>query len=120
MKDIADAIERDMRMAMAEDIDRTIFTGDSGANEKLPPGQSAEFVCAMEDGRSTNGRTMGMRFGVHFRTSAAVCTVGRMAPSRGQRASHEGGLGANWSEDYPDRDRIVLVMDNLNTHKLSL
>ena len=22
-------------------------------------------------------------------------------------------------EDYPDRDRIVLVMDNLNTHKLS-
>ena len=30
---IADAIERDMRMAMAEDIDRTIFTGDSGANE---------------------------------------------------------------------------------------
>ena len=23
-----------------------------------------------------------------------VCTVGRMAPSRGQRASHEGGLGA--------------------------
>ena len=23
-------------------------------------------------------------------------------------------------EDYPDRDRIVLVMDNLNTHKLSL
>ena len=23
------------------------------------------------------------------------------------------------NEDYPDRDRIVLVMDNLNTHKLS-
>ena len=22
-------------------------------------------------------------------------------------------------EDYPDRDRVVLVMDNLNTHKLS-
>ena len=22
-------------------------------------------------------------------------------------------------EDYPDRDRIVLVMDNRNTHKLS-
>ena len=22
-------------------------------------------------------------------------------------------------EDYPDRDRIVLVMDNLNTHRLS-
>ena len=22
-------------------------------------------------------------------------------------------------EDYPGRDRIVLVMDNLNTHKLS-
>ncbi len=23
------------------------------------------------------------------------------------------------NEDYPDRERIVLVMDNLNTHKLS-
>ena len=31
---------------------------------------------------------------------------------------HEGGLGACdlVDEDYPDRDRIVLVMDNLNTH----
>ena len=52
----------------------------------------------------------------------AVCTVGRMAPSRGQRASPK----VDWAhvikklvdEDYPDRDRIVLVMDNLNTHKL--
>ena len=78
--------------------------------------------------RSTNGRTMGMRFwcawmrransksrnasaasrsarligGIRLRIRAqwseqpvhAVCTVGRMAPSRGQRASHEGGLGA--------------------------
>ena len=23
------------------------------------------------------------------------------------------------NEDYPDRERIVLVMDNLNTHRLS-
>ena len=30
---MADAIERDMRAAMAEDVDRTIFLGDSGANE---------------------------------------------------------------------------------------
>ena len=30
---MADAIERDMRMAMAEDIDKTIFVGDTGANE---------------------------------------------------------------------------------------
>ena len=30
---MADAIERDMRAAMAEDVDRTIFVGDSGANE---------------------------------------------------------------------------------------
>ena len=30
---MADAIERDMRMAMSEDVDRTIFLGDSGANE---------------------------------------------------------------------------------------
>ena len=30
---IADAIERDMRAAMAEDVDRTIFLGDTGANE---------------------------------------------------------------------------------------
>ena len=28
---MGDAIERDMRMAMAEDVDRTIFIGDSGA-----------------------------------------------------------------------------------------
>ena len=30
---MADAIERDMRAAMAEDVDLTIFVGDSGANE---------------------------------------------------------------------------------------
>lgn len=30
---LADAIQRDMRMAMSEDIDRTIFLGDTGANE---------------------------------------------------------------------------------------
>ena len=30
---MADAIERDMREAMAEDVDRSIFLGDSGANE---------------------------------------------------------------------------------------
>ena len=30
---MADAIERDMRMAMSEDVDRTIFLGDSGADE---------------------------------------------------------------------------------------
>ena len=107
--------------------------------------------------RSTNGRTMGMRFWCawmrransksrrrecrvpqrpayrrHTTTNTtqwseqpvhAVCTVGRMAPSLGQRASHEGGLGAcdkeTGRQEYPDRDRIVLVMDNLNTHKLS-
>ena len=29
-----------------------------------------------------------------------------------------GGGGAEdwWTKDYPDRERIVLVMDNLNTH----
>ena len=32
---MADAIERDMRAAMAEDVDRTIFLGDSGANEDV-------------------------------------------------------------------------------------
>ena len=32
---IADAIERDMRMAMREDVDRTIFIGDDGANEDV-------------------------------------------------------------------------------------
>ena len=32
---MADAIERDMRAAMAEDVDRTIFLGDSGANENV-------------------------------------------------------------------------------------
>ena len=32
---MADAIERDMRAAMAEDVDRTIFVGDSGANENV-------------------------------------------------------------------------------------
>ena len=38
----------------------------------------------------------------------------------GQRASHEGGLGACDKETTrTNRDRIVLVMDNLNTHKLS-
>ncbi len=30
---MADAIERDMKAAMAEDVDRTIFIGDSGAGE---------------------------------------------------------------------------------------
>ena len=39
------------------------------------------------------------------------------------RERRTGGLGAcdkeTGHEDYPDRDRIVLVMDNLNTHKLS-
>ncbi len=87
----------------------------------IPPGQSAEFVCAMEDVRSTNGRTMGMRFCMDETSKQqvketrvprpaapglsaaydyeyerngvsslhAVCTVGRMAPSRGP--SHEGG-----------------------------
>ena len=32
---MADAIERDMRAAMAEDVDRTVFIGDSGANENV-------------------------------------------------------------------------------------
>ena len=37
-------------------------------------------------------------------------------PGRGQRASHEGhGIKKLVDEDYPE----VLVMDNLNTHKLS-
>ena len=30
---MSEAIERDMRMAMTEDVDNTIFNGDSGANE---------------------------------------------------------------------------------------
>ena len=32
---LADSIERDMRMAMTEKIDRTIFVGDAGANEDV-------------------------------------------------------------------------------------
>ena len=125
----------------------------------IPPGQSAEFVCAMEDvlevyQRPYDGNEVlvcmdetskqqvketrvprpaapGLSAGIRLRIRAqwseqpvhAVCTVGRMAPSRGQRASTK----VDWAhvikklvdEDYPDRDRIVLVMDNLNTHKLS-
>ena len=46
-----------------------------------------------------------------------------MASGRGHRASTK----VDWAhvimrlvdEDYADRERIVLVMDNLNTHKLS-
>ena len=95
----------------------------------IPPGQSAEFVCAMEDvlevyQRPYDGNEVlvcmdetskqqvrrrecrvpqrrligGIRLRIRAQWSEqpvhAVCTVGRMAPSRGQRASHEGGLGA--------------------------
>ena len=52
----------------------------------------------------------------------AVRAVAGMAPSRGHRPARR--TKVDWAhtlkklvdEDYPDKERIVLVMDNLNTH----
>ena len=85
--------------------------------------KSRRRECRVRSARLIGGTRLRIRAQWSEQPVHAVCTVGRMAPSRGQRASHEGGLGAVIKklvdEDYPDRDRIVLVMDNLNTHKLS-
>ncbi len=79
--------------------------------------------------RSRSARLIG---GIRLRIRAqwseqpvhAVCTVG----TDGARVEvRERRTKVDWAhvikklvdEDYPDRDRIVLVMDNLNTHKLS-
>ena len=49
--------------------------------------------------------------------SSLFMLIGRMAPSTKVDWAHV--IKKLVDEDYPDRDRIVLVMDNLNTHKLS-
>ena len=50
-----------------------------------------------------------------------VRAAGGVAPGGSDGPAYQSSIGRGWSgklvdEDYPDKDRIVLVMDNLNTH----
>ena len=123
----------------------------------LPPGQSAEFVCAMEDvlevyQRPYDGNEVlvcmdetskqqvketrvprpaapGLSAAYDYERNGVSSLFMLFAPLDGWRRVEvrERRTKVDWAhvikklvdEDYPDRDRIVLVMDNLNTHKLS-
>ena len=125
----------------------------------LPPGQSAEFVCAMEDvlevyQRPYDGNEvlvcmdetskqqvketrvprpaapgLSAAYDYEYERNGVSSLFMLFAPLDGWRRVEvrERRTKVDWAhvikklvdEDYPDRDRIVLVMDNLNTHKLS-
>ena len=123
----------------------------------IPPGQSAEFVCAMEDvlevyQRPYDGNEVlvcmdetskqqvketrvprpaapGLSAAYDYERNGVSSLFMLFAPLDGWRRVEvrERRTKVDWAhvikklvdEDYPDRDRSVLVMDNLNTHKLS-
>ena len=123
----------------------------------IPPGQSAEFVCAMEDvlevyQRPYDGNEVlvcmdetskqqvketrvprpaapGLSAAYDYERNGVSSLFMLFAPLDGWRRVEvrERRTRVDWAhvikklvdEDYPDRDRSVLVMDNLNTHKLS-
>ena len=125
----------------------------------IPPGQSAEFVCAMEDvlevyQRPYDGNEvlvcmdetskqqvketrvprpaapgLSAAYDYEYERNGVSSLFMLFAPLDGWRRVEvrERRTKVDWAhvikklvdEDYPDRDRIVLVMDNLNTHKLS-
>ena len=122
-------------------------------------GQSAEFVCAMEDvlevyQRPYDGNEvlvcmdetskqqvketrvprpaapgLSAAYDYEYERNGVSSLFMLFAPLDGWRRVEvrERRTKVDWAhvikklvdEDYPDRDRIVLVMDNLNTHKLS-
>ena len=125
----------------------------------IPPKQSAEFVCAMEDVLDTYQRSYGGNEVLVCLDETSKQLVKETRTPRptapGTPAAHDyeyerNGVGSlfmlfaplegwrrvevrerrtkeDWAhvvkrlvdEDYADRERIVLVMDNLNTHKAS-
>ena len=125
----------------------------------IPPGQSADFVCAMEDVLDTYQRSYDENealvcmdetskqlvketrvprpaapgavsaYDYEYERNGVSSLFMLFAPLEGWRRVEvkERRTKVDWAhvmqrlvdEDYPDRDRIVLVMDNLNTHKLS-
>ena len=125
----------------------------------IPPGQSTEFVCAMEDvlevyQRPYDGNEvlvcmdetskqqvketrvprpaapgLSAAYDYEYERNGVSSLFMLFAPLDGWRRVEvrERRTKVDWAhvikklvdEDYPDRDRIVLVMDNLNTHKLS-
>ena len=125
----------------------------------IPPGQSADFVCAMEDvlevyQRPYDGNEVLVcmdetskqlvketrvprpaapgavsAYDYEYERNGVSSLFMLFAPLEGRRRVEvkERRTKVDWAhviqrlvdEDYPDRDRIVLVMDNLNTHKLS-
>ena len=127
----------------------------------IPPGQSAEFVCAMEDvlevyqrpydgnevlvcmdetskqqvketrvpRPAAPGLSAAYDYEYEYERNGVSSLFMLFAPLDGWRRVEvrERRTKVDWAhvikklvdEDYPDRDRIVLVMDNLNTHKLS-
>ena len=125
----------------------------------IPPGQSADFVCAMEDvlevyQRPYDGNEVLVcmdetskqlvketrvprpaapgavsAYDYEYERNGVSSLFMLFAPLEGRRRVEvkERRTKVDWAhviqrlvdEDYPDRDRIVLVMDNLNTHRLS-
>ena len=125
----------------------------------IPPDQSADFVCAMEDvlevyQRPYDGNEVLVcmdetskqlvketrvprpaapgavsAYDYEYERNGVSSLFMLFAPLEGRRRVEvkERRTKVDWAhviqrlvdEDYPDRDRIVLVMDNLNTHKLS-
>ena len=125
----------------------------------IPPEQSAEFVCAMEDVLDTYQRSyddnealvcmdetskqqvketrvprpsapgVSATYDYEYERNGVSSLFMLFAPLEGWRRVEvrERRTKVDWAhvikklvdEDYADRDRIVLVMDNLNTHKLS-
>lgn len=125
----------------------------------IPPGQSAEFVCAMEDVLETYQRSYDesevlvcmdetskqlvketrtprpalpgtpSAYDYEYERNGVSSLFMLFAPLEGWRRVEvrERRTKTDWAqvikklvdEDYADRDQIVLVMDNLNTHKLS-
>ena len=125
----------------------------------IPPGQSADFVCAMEDvlevyQRPYDGNDVLVcmdetskqlvketrvprpaapgavsAYDYEYERNGVSSLFMLFSPLEGRRRVEvkERRTKVDWAhviqrlvdEDYPDRDRIMLVMDNLNTHKLS-
>ena len=90
------------------------------------PGRDEQAVaarCASSRSRSRRRSRPGGR-GIRARRGGqpvhGLRTAGRAALGDGDRAPHQGGLGAACQdlvdEWYPEAERIVLVLDNLNTH----
>ena len=125
----------------------------------IPPKQSSEFVCAMEDVLDTYQRSydenevlvcmdetskqqvketraprsaapgVSAAYDYEYERNGVSNLFMLFAPLEGWRRVEvrERRTKVDWAqvvmrlvdEDYADRERIVLVMDNLNTHKLS-